>query len=68
MGDEDYIYAFQNVVMPIAYEFGPDLVMSTYRRSSPTITVTDVQSLPVSTQLKGTSLVAVMSRPARTPT
>ncbi|KAH0542594.1 hypothetical protein FGG08_003002 [Glutinoglossum americanum] len=27
MGDGDYIYAFQNVVIPIAYEYDPDLVI-----------------------------------------
>lgn len=27
-GDGDYIYAFQKIVMPIAYEFNPDLVIS----------------------------------------
>ncbi|PGH05703.1 hypothetical protein AJ79_06719 [Helicocarpus griseus UAMH5409] len=27
MGDGDYMYAFQEVVMPIAYEFDPDLVI-----------------------------------------
>jgi hypothetical protein len=27
-GDGDYIYAFQKIVMPIAYEFDPDLVIS----------------------------------------
>lgn len=27
MGDGDYIYAFQNVVMPIATEFDPDFVI-----------------------------------------
>ncbi|KAL9120016.1 MAG: hypothetical protein Q9187_003425 [Circinaria calcarea] len=27
MGDADYLFAFQNVVMPIACEFDPDLVM-----------------------------------------
>ncbi|KAL7419556.1 Histone deacetylase hda1 [Cryptotrichosporon argae] len=26
-GDADYIYAFQKIVMPIAYEFAPDLVI-----------------------------------------
>ncbi|WVR03811.1 hypothetical protein IAU60_000807 [Kwoniella sp. DSM 27419] len=26
-GDSDYIYAFQRIVMPIAYEFAPDLVI-----------------------------------------
>lgn len=25
--DADYIYAFQKVVMPIAYEFAPDFVI-----------------------------------------
>lgn len=30
MGDADYIYAFQRIVMPIAMEFAPDLVISTY--------------------------------------
>lgn len=28
MGDADYILAFQKIVMPIALEFSPDLVMS----------------------------------------
>lgn len=27
-GDGDYVYAFQKIVMPIAYEFDPDLVIS----------------------------------------
>jgi len=27
MGDGDYIYAFQSVVMPIAIEFDPDFVI-----------------------------------------
>lgn len=27
MGDGDYMYAFQEVVMPIAQEFDPDLVI-----------------------------------------
>jgi histone deacetylase 6 len=26
--DADYMYAFQQVVMPIAYEFNPDFVFS----------------------------------------
>lgn len=30
-GDADYLYAFQHIVMPIAYEFNPDLVISGYR-------------------------------------
>lgn len=28
MGDGDYMHAFQKVVMPIALEFNPDLVIS----------------------------------------
>jgi len=28
MGDSDYLLAFQHVVMPAAYEFDPDLVIS----------------------------------------
>ena len=28
MGDGDYMYAFQKVIMPIALEFDPDLVIS----------------------------------------
>ena len=28
MGDADYIHAFQKVVMPIAMEFAPELVIS----------------------------------------
>ena len=27
MGDADYLYAFQRIVMPIAYEFAPDFVI-----------------------------------------
>ncbi|GAA6010687.1 hypothetical protein JCM10207_005798 [Rhodosporidiobolus poonsookiae] len=27
MGDADYVYAFQRIVMPIAYEFAPDFVI-----------------------------------------
>lgn len=27
MGDGDYMYAFQKVIMPIALEFDPDLVI-----------------------------------------
>lgn len=28
MGDSDYLYAFQQVVMPVAYDFNPDMVIS----------------------------------------
>lgn len=27
-GDGDYMFAFQHIVMPIAYEFAPELVIS----------------------------------------
>ena len=30
MGDADYMLAFQHVVMPVAYEFDPDLVISEF--------------------------------------
>jgi histone deacetylase 6 len=30
MGDGDYMHAFQKVVMPIALEFDPDLVISSF--------------------------------------
>lgn len=31
MTDADYIYAFQKVVMPIAMEFAPELVISEFQ-------------------------------------
>lgn len=31
MGDAEYLHAFMKVVMPIAMEFAPELVISTYR-------------------------------------
>lgn len=30
MGDADYMYAFQNLVMPVAIEFDPDLVIGQF--------------------------------------
>ena len=30
MGDADYIYAFQKIVLPIAMEFSPELVISMF--------------------------------------
>jgi histone deacetylase 6 len=35
MGDAEYLYAFQRVIMPIAMEFAPELVIS--QCASPTI-------------------------------
>ena len=34
MGDAEYIYAFQKVIMPIAMEFAPELVISKLSLSS----------------------------------
>lgn len=34
MGDADYLYAFQQVVMPVAYDFNPDLVISEFSTST----------------------------------
>lgn len=28
MGDADYLYAFEKIVLPIAYEFAPEFVIS----------------------------------------
>ena len=28
MGDADYLFAFQHVIMPVAFDFNPDLVIS----------------------------------------
>jgi histone deacetylase 6 len=33
MGDGDYMFAFHEVVMPIAQEFDPDLIISEIARS-----------------------------------
>lgn len=30
MGDADYLLAFQHIVMPVAYAFDPDLVISEF--------------------------------------
>lgn len=30
MGDADYLYAFEKIVMPIAYEWAPELVISMF--------------------------------------
>ena len=30
MGDAEYMLAFQHIVMPVAYEFDPDLVISEF--------------------------------------
>lgn len=35
MGDADYLYAFEKIVLPIAYEFAPELVISQCAMSQP---------------------------------
>lgn len=60
-GDGDYIYAFQKIVMPIAYEFNPDLVISKFS-STADIDELTIKSLPVSTLRKATRLGSVTSR------
>lgn len=35
MGDADYIHAFQKVIMPIAMEFAPELVISVWFALNP---------------------------------
>ena len=37
MGDADYMYAFRNVVLPIAAEFDPDLVLGTFFQIVPPV-------------------------------
>ncbi|KAG5456619.1 MAG: hypothetical protein BJ554DRAFT_3592 [Olpidium bornovanus] len=32
MGDPEYLYAFREVVLPIAYEFSPDFVLGEFSR------------------------------------
>lgn len=58
-GDGDYIYAFQKVIMPIAYEFAPDLVISQYHLESDCERA-DEQFLPDLMLLKEISLDNVM--------
>ena len=57
MGDADYMYAFQQFVMPIAQEFDPDLVMSKQpsRRSAAGMTNHETQLLLVLMLRKVTS-------------
>ena len=64
MGDADYLYVFNNVVMPIALEYAPELVFSgiilKYRSEHSS---TSSQFQRVSTPQKGTTSENVMSRP-----
>ena len=40
MGDADYLFAFQHVIMPVAFDFNPDLVMSKSMISSGSFVLT----------------------------
>ena len=40
MGDADYLFAFQHVIMPVAFDFDPDLVMSKSKISSSSFLLT----------------------------
>jgi histone deacetylase 6 len=33
--DKDYLYAFQKIIMPIAFEFAPDFVIGNFPRDRP---------------------------------
>jgi histone deacetylase 6 len=37
MGDGDYLFAFQHIVMPIAYEYAPELVISMSNQFYPSL-------------------------------
>lgn len=66
MGDADYIYAFQQVIMPIAYEFAPDIVLGEHRALYPTRGVTNLsysQSPLATTPPRATSSASSRSRP-----
>jgi hypothetical protein len=47
MGDADYILAFQRIVMPIAIEFSPELVISTSRGAEASLCLILVVNPPV---------------------
>jgi len=40
MGDAEYLWAFQKIVMPIAMEFAPDLVISRFRHAFKELSMT----------------------------
>lgn len=60
MGDADYLYAFQQVVMPIAYDFNPDLVISKFSMSVQVERLNGMQSPLDSMPLLAISLVAAL--------
>lgn len=61
MGNAEYMYAFQKVIMPIAWEFDPDLVISKNPLTQSGRASTDLgQFLLGSMPPKETRLVVVM--------
>ena len=59
MGDADYMLAFQHIVMPVAYEFDPDLVISGFSSAGIQSISNPLQSLLGLMLLKAINLVAV---------
>lgn len=71
--DADYLYAFLKIVMPICYEFAPDLIIglspSPFRgRWRAPLTASRLQSRPASTRRKETSWEDARSHHRGTPT
>jgi len=44
MGDADYLFAFQHIIMPVAFDFDPDMVISTLQVYKPEESRSDVCS------------------------
>ena len=60
MGDADYLLAFQHIVMPVAYQFDPDLVISRWSIAQCSARLPDVFQLPLDLTLQTeTNWVAV---------
>jgi len=69
MGDAEYIYAFQKVIMPIALEFAPELVISKIFACFPFNAYFNIfQFLLVSMRLQVTTLENVSFLPKDMPT
>ncbi len=61
MGDADYMLAFQQIVMPIAHEFDPDLIISKHVPHPFRLTITKIwKSLLALTPQKETNSVVVL--------
>jgi hypothetical protein len=60
MGDGDYMFAFQQVVMPIAYEFDPDFVIGRAPSDLVESFTNSEQSQPASMRLLEMSWVVVL--------